>query len=45
MTTIKYPKNLNTYLGPKGYTIYKTDLTPQQQNNLKTNLLIKKYFN
>ena len=31
---------MNAYLGQKGYTIYKNKLTPQQLNDLRTNLTI-----
>jgi len=33
--------NLNTYLGPKGYTIYKHELSIKQQTQIKNDLLIK----
>ena len=35
------PKNINTYLGQKGYTILKSDLLPSQQQYIKEQLLIK----
>jgi superfamily II DNA or RNA helicase len=35
------PKNLNTYLGQKGYTILKSDLLPSHQQFIKEQLLIK----
>lgn len=35
------PKNLNTYLGQKGYTILKTELLPSHQQFIKEQLLIK----
>jgi superfamily II DNA or RNA helicase len=34
-------KILNTYLGPKGYSILKKDLTLQELNNIKGDLLVK----
>jgi len=34
---------LNTYLGQKGYTIYKKELSSEQQNFIKTELLAKPY--
>ncbi len=38
-----FPKNLTTYIGPKGYTIYKSELTEEQIKQLKTALNIKPY--
>ena len=35
------PKNLNTYLGQKGYTILKSELIPSHQQFIKEQLLIK----
>lgn len=35
------PKNLNTYLGQKGYTILKSELLPSHQQFIKEQLLIK----
>ena len=35
--------NANTYLGPKGYTILKKDLSLTQQNQLKEELMVKPY--
>lgn len=37
--------NLNTYLGQKGYTIHKIDLTQEQQKNIRTDLTIKPFTN
>jgi len=37
------PKLLNTYLGQKGYTILKKDLTLQEQNTIRTDLSVKPY--
>jgi superfamily II DNA or RNA helicase len=38
---VEMPKNLNTYLGQKGYTILKSDLLISQQQYIKEQLLIK----
>jgi len=38
---VDMPKNINTYLGQKGYTILKSDLSPSQQQYIKEQLLIK----
>ena len=38
---IEMPKNINTYLGQKGYTILKSDLSVSQQQHIKEQLLIK----
>ena len=38
---IEMPKNINTYLGQKGYTILKSDLSVTQQQYIKEQLLIK----
>ena len=38
---VEMPKNINTYLGQKGYTILKSDLTATQQQYIKEQLLIK----
>jgi hypothetical protein len=38
---INMPKNLNTYLGQKGYTILKSELQPTQIQYIKEQLLIK----
>jgi superfamily II DNA or RNA helicase len=37
------PKNLNTYLGQKGYTILKSELTIKQQSYIKEQLTVKPY--
>jgi len=34
---------MNTYLGPKGYTIPKNNLSHEQQNAIRTNLMIKPF--
>jgi hypothetical protein len=34
---------LNTYLGQKGYTISKNELTIEQQKQIRTDLTIKPY--
>jgi superfamily II DNA or RNA helicase len=36
-----FPKTLNTYLGPKGYTIYKHELTSEQLTSLCKMLIAK----
>jgi len=36
-----FPKTLNTYLGPKGYTIYKHELTPTELASLCKMLIAK----
>ena len=38
---VEMPKNINTYLGQKGYTILKSDLSVSQQQYIKEQLLIK----
>jgi superfamily II DNA or RNA helicase len=38
---VELPKNINTYLGQKGYTILKSDLSVTQQQYIKEQLLIK----
>lgn len=44
--TIELPTNLpNAYLGQKGYTILKTDLTKEQQDELKNILIAKPLIN
>ena len=35
--------NLNTYLGQKGYTIPKNELTVEQQKQIRNDLMIKPY--
>ena len=42
-TIMDNSKMLNTYLGQKGYTIYKKDLTVEQQKFIKTELTAKPY--
>lgn len=37
------PKNINTYLGQKGYTILKKDLNPLEQDFIKEQLTVKPY--
>jgi len=37
------PKNLNTYLGQKGYTVLKSELTIKQQLFIKEQLTVKPY--
>jgi len=37
------PKILNTYLGQKGYTLYKNELTIEQQKFIKKELTVKPY--
>ena len=39
-----WPQNLNTYLGNKGYTILKTELTIQQQLDIKEMLMVKPFM-
>jgi superfamily II DNA or RNA helicase len=36
-------KTLNTYLGQKGYTIFKKDLSTEQQHSIRTELTAKPY--
>ena len=36
-----FPQTLNTYLGPRGYTISKTELTDQQLQNIRKTLTVK----
>lgn len=40
---IEWPQNLNTYLGNKGYTILKNELSIKQQLALKEMLMVKPY--
>jgi superfamily II DNA or RNA helicase len=40
---IIWPQNLNTYLGQKGYTILKNELSVSQQIKLKELLMVKPY--
>ena len=37
------PKNLSTYLGPKGYTIPKSELTADQLKYIKDTLTVRPY--
>ena len=41
---IDYPENLNTYLGNKGYTILKSELSIKLQLTLKEMLMVKPYI-
>jgi superfamily II DNA or RNA helicase len=43
ITKENMPKNLNTYLGQKGYTILKSELTIKQQLFIKDQLTVKPY--
>ena len=43
ITKEEMPKNLNTYLGQKGYTILKSELTIKQQLFIKDQLTVKPY--
>uniref|UniRef100_A0A6C0B1I6 Helicase ATP-binding domain-containing protein n=1 Tax=viral metagenome TaxID=1070528 RepID=A0A6C0B1I6_9ZZZZ len=43
MKTINTTNMLNTYIGQKGYTIYKDGLSLQQQNFIRTELTAKPY--
>lgn len=36
-----FPQTLNTYLGPRGYTISKSELTDQQLQNIRKTLTVK----
>jgi superfamily II DNA or RNA helicase len=40
---VEMPKNMNTYLGQKGYTILKSELTIKQQTYIKEQLTVKPY--
>ena len=40
---IEIPQNIETYLGPKGYTIFKKDLPMRTQLYIKEQLTIKPY--
>ena len=40
---VDMPKNLNTYLGQKGYTVLKSELTIKQQTYIKDQLTVKPY--
>lgn len=41
--SIEYPQNLNTYLGNKGYTILKSELSIKYQLSLKEMLMVKPF--
>jgi len=41
IVNIEMPKTANTYLGPKGYTIYKSDLNDVQIQFIKDSLTVK----
>lgn len=41
VSPVEMPKTANTYLGPKGYTIYKSDLTDAQIQYIKDALTVK----
>lgn len=38
-----FPKTLNTYIGPKGYTVYKSELSADEIQRVKTALTVKPY--
>ena len=40
---IEWPQNLNTYLGNKGYTILKSELSIKHQLTLKEMLMVKPF--
>jgi superfamily II DNA or RNA helicase len=40
---IKNPKEKNTYLGQKGYTLLKKDLSPDEEKLLRTELTVRPY--
>ena len=40
---IDFPKTLNTYLGQKGYTILKKELSMEQQHMIRTELIAKPF--
>ena len=42
-SVIEWSQNLNTYLGNKGYTILKSELSIKQQLTLKEMLMVKPY--
>ena len=42
-TIIDWPQNINTYLGNKGYTILKSELSIKHQLALKEMLMVKPY--
>lgn len=41
--SLDMPKMLNTYIGPKGYTILKSELTEKQINQIKEALIVKPF--
>ena len=41
--TIEFPKTLNTYVGPKGYTVLKSELTDAQIGQIKELLTVKPF--
>jgi superfamily II DNA or RNA helicase len=41
--TIEFPKTLNTYVGPKGYTVLKSELTDVQIGQIKELLTVKPF--
>lgn len=41
--SIEWPQNINTYLGNKGYTILKSELSIKQQLTLKEMLMVKPF--
>ena len=43
-TVEEMPKNLTTYLGQKGYTVLKSELTIKQQAQIKDQLTVKPYI-
>ena len=40
---VEFPQNIETYLGPKGYTIFKKDLPIRTQLFIKEQLTVKPY--
>lgn len=41
--TVEFPKTLNTYVGPKGYTVLKSELTETQIGQIKELLTVKPF--
>jgi superfamily II DNA or RNA helicase len=41
---VEMPKNINSYLGQKGYTVLKSDLTIKQLTFIKEQLMVKPYM-
>jgi len=41
--TVEFPKTLNTYVGPKGYTVLKSELTEIQIGQIKELLTVKPF--